>query len=468
VLLLVPCVWQRRIEAGDLGSHVYNAWLAQQIARGKAPGLYLTRQWHNVLFDVALMRAGTLLSWAAAEKVVVGAAVLIFFWGAFAFVSVTAKRQPWELAPALAMLAYGWTFQAGFLNFYISLGLAFLSIAFLWRGRSWRRVVGAALLPLVWLAHPLGILWLVAALAYVRLRERIPGWYRLILPASAVSLLALARWEIVRHFHYDADWVEAPFYLFNGADQLVLYGKRYGVLAAVVFFFCVAVFLYEAIRRLKKEDWTILTLPLEMYVVAICAAGFLPQNLTTPLYPSPMGLLVSRMTTISAVLGLCVLACARPRKWALAGLAAFAAVFFVFLYQDTAALNRLETQARQLVSGLPPGLRVLATIEAPEESRLPFINHTVDRACIERCFSYGNYEPASRQLRVRVREGSPAATASADDAEAMASGEYEVQEEDLPMFQVYQCDKGDPYRLCIRELAAGEVNGRIGHDSPDE
>ncbi len=25
--LLIPCFWHRRIEAGDLGSHVYNAWL---------------------------------------------------------------------------------------------------------------------------------------------------------------------------------------------------------------------------------------------------------------------------------------------------------------------------------------------------------------------------------------------------------------------------------------------------------
>ena len=27
ILMIVPCLWHRRIEAGDLASHVYNAWL---------------------------------------------------------------------------------------------------------------------------------------------------------------------------------------------------------------------------------------------------------------------------------------------------------------------------------------------------------------------------------------------------------------------------------------------------------
>jgi len=33
-VLLVPCFWHMRIEAGDLASHTYNAWLAQLIEAG--------------------------------------------------------------------------------------------------------------------------------------------------------------------------------------------------------------------------------------------------------------------------------------------------------------------------------------------------------------------------------------------------------------------------------------------------
>src|ERR1700730_1693031 len=54
-LVIVPCLWHRHIEAGDLGSHVYNAWLAQLIANGHAPGLYVAPQWNNILFDVTLL-----------------------------------------------------------------------------------------------------------------------------------------------------------------------------------------------------------------------------------------------------------------------------------------------------------------------------------------------------------------------------------------------------------------------------
>jgi len=31
LLLLVPCFWKPHIRAGDLPSHLYNAWLAGQI-----------------------------------------------------------------------------------------------------------------------------------------------------------------------------------------------------------------------------------------------------------------------------------------------------------------------------------------------------------------------------------------------------------------------------------------------------
>jgi len=64
---------------------------------------------------------------------------------------------------------------------------------------------------------------------------------------------------------------------------------------------------------------------------------------------------------------------------------------------------------------------------------------------------------------VRVRKGSPVATSSTDDAEDMAAGEYEVDDTDLPLNQIYQCDANDLTKLCIRDLAAGEVNGRIGY-----
>src|SRR5690348_6878350 len=109
IAIIVPCLWHQHIEAGDLGSHVYNAWLAQLIEKGQAPGVYFVRQWDNVLFDWMLLHAANLLGFAAAEKIVVSFCVLIFFWGVFSFVAAASGRPPWFLVPCIAMLAYGYS-----------------------------------------------------------------------------------------------------------------------------------------------------------------------------------------------------------------------------------------------------------------------------------------------------------------------------------------------------------------------
>ena len=464
-LLAVPCFWHRRIEAGDLASHVYNAWLAQLIEKGQAPGLYLVSRWNNVLFDFTLLQLGKLFGFSVAEKIAVYACVLIFYWGVFAFATAVTERPLWFLAPCIAMLAYGYSFNMGFMNYYLSLGLACFGLALFWkaRGREW--IYGALLLPFVLLAHPIGFVWLIGTLAYVKLRARLQGWRKFLPAVATASGLLGVHWFMVRHAaKYMVDWDRGPFYFYNGADQLALYGQRFAYLVWAAFLFghfCVAVDLY--VGRREGSTWRRFELPFELYVVAFCATAVLPENLR----PSPdggwIGLLSSRLTTISAIFGLCVLGLLRPRKWHLAGFSVCAIFFFAFLYQDTGWTNRLEANAEQLVSNLPPGTRVIATVWAPPGSRIPFVGHAVERSCIGHCFSFANYEAASGEFRVRVRKGSLVATASTDDAEDMASGEYEVDETDLPLKQIYQCDASDLTKLCIRDLESGETNGRLGY-----
>jgi len=126
----------------------------------------------------------------------------------------------------------------------------------------------------------------------------------------------------------------------------------------------------------------------------------------------------------------------------------------------------MEEQAGRLVSTLPRGQRVLVTIWPAEESRLPHIVHLVDRACVGKCFVFQNYEPASGQFRVRVRAGSPVAIDNSQTAERMEAGEYTVQEKDLPIWEINQCDDNDATKLCLHALAAGEVNVRAGSPTP--
>jgi hypothetical protein len=469
VVLAIPCFWHPRMEAGDLASHVYNAWLAQLIEKGQAPGLYIAKQWNNVLFDVLLLRVGNLVGLAAAERIVVSACVLIFFWGVFAFVAGVTGRPPWCLTPSIAMLAYGYSFNMGFMNYYLSLGLACFGLAILWRARRIDLVAAAPLALLEMFAHPIGFVWLVGTAAYTRIRAKLPGWWKIALPLAAASGFAAVCWYTAHRAALLADWDRGPFYLYNGADQLALYGKRYFALAGAAFFFgmtCMAVEFYARWR--DSSSWKPFELPLEFYVVAFCATALLPENLRPSLQGGWIGLLASRLTTISAIFGLGVLGCLKPRKWHLAGFGVCAAFFFACLYQDTGWVNRLEAHAEKLVADLPPGTRVIVTIRAPADSRIAFIGHAVERACVGHCFSYANYEPASGEFRVRVRKGSPVVTSSTDDAEDMASGEYEVDDADLPIKQIYQCDASDLTRLCIRDLEAGKINGKMGHQPPPD
>ena len=469
IAVIVPCLWHRHIEAGDLASHVYNAWLAQLIEKGQAPGLYFVRQWDNVLVDWMLLHASNLLGFAASEKIVVSLCVLIFFWGVFAFITAASGQPPWYLVSCIAMLAYGYSFEMGFLNYCLSLGLAAFSLALLWRGRGLVRLLGLLLLPLVLFAHPLGLLWLLGTALYLILWTELPNGWKLAVPSAAIGSMFVVHWYLAHQTRFPVDWVHDPFYLMNGADQLILYGRRYAALAwaaIIVGMLCVLVDVIS--RRRDGSFWRSLRLPAELYFVAIFAVALLPENLRPSITGGWIGLLASRLTTITAIFGLCLMGCLTPRKWHLAGFGACAIIFFAFLYQDTLKLNRMESEAERLVSTLPFGTRVITTIWAPLDSRVSFISHFVDRACIRHCFSYANYEPASGQFRIRVRPGSPVAVASDEDSEDMQAGEYEVQEEDLPLMEIYQCDPKDLTKLCIRSLAAGEKNGRLGYEpEPD-
>src|SRR5258708_31051522 len=129
VVLLIPCFWQRRIQAGDLSSHIYNSWLVQQIDLGQAPRLTMAPVTTNVLFDLILSGLFRSFGGEAAQRIAVSLVVLIFFFGPFALASATSKAPPWFLVPCLAMLTYGWVFHMGFFNFYLAAGLSLWALA---------------------------------------------------------------------------------------------------------------------------------------------------------------------------------------------------------------------------------------------------------------------------------------------------------------------------------------------------
>ncbi len=454
-LLLAPCYWHPHLEAGDLASHTYNAWLAQLVEQGKAPGLWIARQWTNVAFDVALEKLGSLVGLAAAEKIAVSAAVLIFFWGAFALMGAMGQRRPWTVAPVLAMLTYGWTFSMGFFNFYLSIGFSFFALALLWDGGGADALLALALAPLIWLAHPLGLAWLAPAALYARMAKKLRPRQQWLLMAGAAAVIFGARHLMVLRWH-PLFW-QAPIYLRNGADQLIVYSGSYYAALLLIVSATIALGISAGQRWASGDRQLNMAVPSQMYLLAVWALAVLPDVVFLPAYPAPATLIMERFSLVTAVFGCGMLAGVKPHRIHGLVFTLIALFFFGLSYEGTERINAMEQQAENLVAQLPPGQRVLTTIYPPLGMRV-FVHHIVDRACIGRCFSYDNYEPSSQQFRLRARAGNGIVAANGIDADQMQSGSYTVRSSDPPLDQIYQCDRTGT-RLCLRALAAGESTG---------
>lgn len=459
--VLAPCFWHGQIEADDLGSHLYNAWLVQLIHRGQIHGLWIDHRWNNVLFDYLLSGFGALFGLHAAEKIAVALSVLIFFWGVFALAGAATRRAPWLLIPLMAMAAYGWTFEIGLFNYYLALGLSFFALAILWRGRSREWFVALAIAPLIVLAHPLALFWLVGAGLYVIVAERLPRRYHFV--PLAVGIAVLFGIHAYLWAHYIVEGRPHKFWFFNGADQFILFGSRYNIVACgfvALMLGALASDVYGRWRQAEPPFWTAFAIPAELYALVCGAVLLLPHGAHVPGHVGAVALLTDRFTSVSLALLLCLLGATRPRAWHLAVSLVLAAAFFAFLYQDTGRINRMETQVAKLVRTLPPGQRVMGTILPPRGSRVG-VQHILDRACIGYCYSYGNYEPGSKMFRLRAAPGNPYVLPNYDIAVETEMGHYVVQPADLPAYQVYQCGPGGA-SFCIHPLRAGESNDDLG------
>jgi len=464
--VLIPCFWQKRIQAGDLSSHIYNAWLAVLIEQGRADGLTLVRQVHNVLFDILLSGLLRAFGPGPAQRIAVSAAVLIFFWGAFAFVWTQSRRSrrepPWVWMPCLAMLAYGWVFHMGLFNFYLSLGLVFWALsAEPWRSR--RRVfIAAALLIPAYLAHPLPVAWAIATTAYLAVARMLQPRLRPVLLATGITLLALAAALLKVLLH--AQWAPGPNLAFTGADQLWVFGDRYLVLAAamlILWIFCFP-------RLAAKLGLRRVSLDVRLHLCVLNAAGvlLLPSIVVLPASGQAESLLIGRMSLAGAVLFCALAASVTQPTWLAAGMAAAAAVFFVFIYQDTGALNRVEDRMEQAVAQLPSGQRVVSALVDTNLREFALL-HLVDRVCIGRCFSYANYEPSVGQFRVRVLRPNAIVTNDFHDSWTMQVGGYVVKPRDVPLYRIDLCGAAQR-ELCASPVAAGvALERRWLHVTPD-
>jgi hypothetical protein len=177
-----------------------------------------------------------------------------------------------------------------------------------------------------------------------------------------------------------------------------------------------------------------------------------------PSYAAPLSDLDARLTLISAVLLCCLLATVQPRAWHWIATTAIALLFFAFLYQDTARLNRMHDRVDALVRALPPDQRVIFHAAQPLKYRFSF-KHVLDESCVGHCFSYADYEPASKQFRVRASPGNQFVLSDIHDVSAVEAGTYVAQPRDLPLYEIDSCgaaaspEASPPVKLCSTPIS---------------
>jgi hypothetical protein len=440
ILLLVPCFWQPRLESVDLPSHIYTIWLSQLIKQGKAPGLWIAHQWTNVLFDYALGAFSSLFGFATAQRIVVSISVLLFFWSAFALVSVLAEKRPRFLLPCLAILTYGVIFHLGSFNYYLGLSFSFFALALLLRPTPGRLMLGFLLLAIAWLGAPLPPLWALGTFAYVGIASRLAPRYRLLLFGLVLALLLALREVLVHRFV--APWTVKQALYVTGADQVV-FGRAYHWIFLLLLGFWIVLFI--KLVRSHGFPSVVQGIPFQLYALCVIGAFILPTSVLLPQYAVPYGDIPQRFSIIAGVLACVVLSQMQPSRWHIAAVVLIAGLFFVRSYFDDRSMNLLEAKVESIVSELPPGQRIIGALYYPPDGGQD-VSAILDRACIGKCFSYENYEPATLQFRLRANPGN---SIVAWDHDLSAPVQFMMSHQTTPLYEIYRC--GDEITaLCVR------------------
>lgn len=457
IAAIMPCLWQKNVINGDLGSHLYNAWLAIGIERGEYPGLYFERLHTNVLFDFLLTRLISYFQPAPAERLALSISVLIFFWGTFAAVRALSGERAWAVTPLILILTHGWTLQVGFMNFHLATGIALFALALLWNPSPARVFFASLVLVLAAMAQPLPAVWVVLARVYKTLYTR---WEqnrtKLLLAAigmSALSAVAIrAAWLPI--ILGTTGWDIGQLRHATGVDQALAYGPEYE-LVAVTLLAISGIVLAHGWRR----DGRVCSNRLIVHLWILLAVGtfLVPDGILFRSYVAGYYFISQRISALLAVVGIAVLAAERPQPRMALSFALVAALFFAMLYRDTRRLNIIQSEFDDIVQRYPSGQRFVTDLnDWHSNSQAPFLQSMLGRACVGRCFDYGNYEVSSRQFRIRAYGPNPFVRT---DLNRSPVDEFRQTNPGLPLTEIKWCKPASD-ELCVKEIPPAAL--RIG------
>jgi hypothetical protein len=431
VLMLAPCFWLPQIQSADLSSHLYNAWLTTLVERSELDGLYLAPQLTNFLFDWLLAKLLPAVGKAAAGRIAVSLCVLVLFTGGLALCYAAIKRIPWHVAGSLAMLCYGFVYHMGLFNFYLSLGFCVWGLAIIWSRayKSW--ILAIPFLVGAFIAHPFPVLWFLAVAGFLAAARRLGPNHRFWLVVGCVFFLLGLRLAV--QLTLSSFWEPRQLLLTSGADQAMVFDTRY-VWIAVLW---AVWWIYLAAALIVGDGWTTVRSSLPFLLVCLHALGIflIPTRILPPGYTTAFVLIAERMSLPQGILVCLLLAHLPSSLWRVSVHAALTVAFFIMMYQSESKLAALESLVERAVMQLPRGSRVLSGLCWPE-SRFNGAYHLLDRACIGHCFSYGNFEPASGQFRLRSQPGNRFVVANIGQSYAYEYEEFLYRPEDVAEFRV--------------------------------
>jgi hypothetical protein len=465
--LVIPCFWLPIVTRYDLQSHLYNAWLHELITNGSIHGFWIGHQYTNVLVDTLLAFLLKNFGVSAAERVITTSVVLVFFWGAFSFISAVRGQSTYWLAPWLAIVTYGIVFQFGFLNFYLASGTLLWAFAIVWRsGFGWRALWALPLLFLAFFAHPVPVLWFSVAATYCWIARRLRPRFQILLFLFGAAALVLIRFYFDSRYY--TTWTSTQILFSTGVDQCLLEGWRYLPVAIGMLLFSIALLGQRENRRRAMAS-----VVAQVYALNAVAIVVLPMAIRRTMDGVDAGHFAYRLSLYSAVLLLALLSWSTFRRWyAYAGIAAVV-VFFGVLYLDMGAEARAEQKIAGMVEALPYGARIIQIPGvAPLEGKLTrlsqkvyfrcclrlFGNYLVTRACIGHCFDYDDFEPSTGQFRIHAMPGNGVVV---DSFPRLRKWGFEpLQANVLPLYGLIRCGP-DPGDVFLRPLAEGEIFAKM-------
>jgi hypothetical protein len=451
--LLIPCVWQERIQAGDLGIHIYNAWLVPQIRSGSIAGLAVENRWNNILGDWILAALLPVVGPVWTERLVACAVVLLFFWAAFYFLKVVLNQSPWSLIPFLAMFAYGFMFRNGLLNCYLSTGLCLIIVALLWRPTVFNCLVAIPVGVLAVLAHLLPVAWAASVLAYIFAFRRVQLNLRVWLPcAEVLSVLGVSA-ILMSHFPHRWSLSELVNVVgissVTGVEQVLTFSAKYLLVAGSLLAIWSVLFLRRFDHGRLSGD-----LLFQLWALHALASAALPLTIQFPNQGNVFSLIPERLSIFIAVLFCAFVGGLQIGRLLMGMSVLLCGIYFTFFYADTRAYNQVERQVNTLLDNVPAGARVICEVD---DSNSPMkMQHPAFMSCIGRCFNYADYEPATGQFRIRALQPNSVAASTMDTLKEFAMGTHVVTQAEAPIYAV--CASEDPrQRFVLRRLEAGET-----------